>query len=233
MTILKIPPVDPDANNLLGKIAEHSGDLDEAKVLYLRGHENNPKHLNLLISLAQLNNKTRDYESAIHYWQLYLKLKPYSGDVWQALSCEWYSLRQWGKAETAARQCLKHSPKRAMGHTNLGQSLLQQQRYDEAIVCFETSIEIDPDNADAWYNLAVLILQKGDMDEAFKTLNKALELNPYHADSLSRLLRFKKIDSYNDIVKRAENAFNAAFTPPEDRITIGFGLGKAWEGGFT
>jgi len=227
--IIQIHATDPDANNLLGKIAESRGALDEARSLYLRGHESNPKHLQLLVSLAQLNNKTRAYEAAAKYWQQYLKLKPYSADVWQALSSEWYSLRQWDKAETAARQSLKFAPKRALAHTNLGQTLLQQQRYDEAISCFKASIDIDPNSADAWYSLAVPMLQKGDMDEAFEILNRALALNPHHADSLSRLLRFKKVDSYNDIVKSAESAFNNLSAPPEDRITIGFGLGKAWE----
>ena len=227
--ILKLDSSNPDACNLLGKIAEKHGDSDKANECYLLGVKQHPKHLGLLASLALLSGKSGNPESAALYWQKLAELQPKNPDVWQAFSAQLSTLEQWEMAETAGSHAIKLAPKRDVLHLNMGRILHKQLRHDEAICSLNQAIKLAPDNEDAYYELAMVTLENGALDEAFETFNTLITLNTGHAYALFRLLRFKKATHYDKAMQLSEELIQSPSSEPWEKSLLSFGLGKAWE----
>jgi tetratricopeptide (TPR) repeat protein len=60
---------------------------------------------------------------------------------------------------------------------------------DEAIVQFQRTLAIDPNNAEACYNLGIAYFQKGQTDEAIVQFQKALALQPGYGEAQAALTR--------------------------------------------
>jgi len=227
--ILLIQANNPDACNLLGKIAEKRGGLEAAKIIYEQSQQCHPNHRGLLASLGLLHSKLESHQQAIQQWQRLVKLNPNNADAWQALSSQWYLLRQWDKAEESARKAIKLGPSRGELHTNLGRILRMQRRLDEACINLNKAIELAPDNIDARYELAMSTMESGEMDEAFEMFRNLLKIDPRHTPSLFMMMRFKKMTSHNEVMEQAATLFNDPSEPINNRALLAFGLGKAWE----
>lgn len=227
--ILALNLYDPNARNLLGKIAEQQNDLDGATTHYTQGLEHNPNHAGLIASLGFLSVKLGDGESAIGYWQQLVRLQPRSPDAWQALAVQWAKMQQWDRAEAAYKKSISLAPARPNLHAGLGEVLIEMSRHDEAIEHLQKASAATPDDLDLRHILAKTILQTGDMERAFSLFHKILDRNPKHANALNMLLSHSKSKDYNDDIKMAEAAFNDATVVPDDKRVLSFGLGKAWE----
>ncbi len=73
------------------------------------------------------------------------------------------------------------APNNPRAHNNLGNTLVQQSRVDEAIVHYQTALEVDPNNFDAHSNLGAALAQQGRVDEVIAHYRKSLELDPNDA----------------------------------------------------
>ena len=227
--ILQIQVNNPDACNLLGKIAEKRGEPDKAKTFYEQGQKYHPNHLGLLASLGMLFSSLQNHESAIQNWRRLLSLSPKNPDAWQALSVEYYLSHRWDKSEAAAKNAIKLATNRGPLHTNLGRILRMQRKHDEAIQSLNKAIKLTPLDTDAWYELAMSSLERDGMDEALETFNKLLSIDSQHIPTISMLLRFKKVTAYDDIMKKAEALLSDPATTKSDHALLSFSLGKAWE----
>ena len=54
---------------------------------------------------------------------------------------------------------------------------------DETIKTYEKTIEINPNDSDAWYNKGVALGKLGKFNEAMKVYDKAIEINPNDSDA--------------------------------------------------
>jgi len=62
-----------------------------------------------------------------------------------------------------------------------GNSLYEQDRYDEAAVFYDRAIMLNPQLEAAWFNKGNALYMQGDYNEALQTFDKALEINPQDA----------------------------------------------------
>jgi tetratricopeptide (TPR) repeat protein len=74
-----------------------------------------------------------------------------------------------------------------MAHYNLGITLNDRGKTDEAITHYQQAIELRPGYAEAHYNLGRLLAQKGQLDDAVAHYEKALEINPADAEAQNNL----------------------------------------------
>jgi tetratricopeptide (TPR) repeat protein len=65
-------------------------------------------------------------------------------------------------------------------HYNLGCSLQEQGKLDEAINCYRNALEVDRTYCDAQYNLANALQLAGRVNEAEAEYRKTISLNPRH-----------------------------------------------------
>ncbi len=71
----------------------------------------------------------------------------------------------------------------AVKWNNRGIALSQQEKYNEAIECFDKAIAADPDYKLAWYNKGAALREDGRYPEAVEAYNKAIELDPNFAEA--------------------------------------------------
>lgn len=68
-------------------------------------------------------------------------------------------------------------------HYNAGVDLYYQGQFDEAIVEFNESIELDPEMAEAYCNRGAAYIQLGNYERAIEDLDEAIRLDPQYADA--------------------------------------------------
>jgi tetratricopeptide (TPR) repeat protein len=93
----------------------------------------------------------------------------------------------WQNSETLWTHTLACTSDNLMAHNNLGSALLQKGKVDEAMVHFQTALQIKPDSAEGSYNLGNALLQKGKVDEAMVYYQKALQINPADSEACYHL----------------------------------------------
>ena len=59
-----------------------------------------------------------------------------------------------------------------------GSELMSSEKYNEAIIAFDKSIEINPHDSYAWAGKGVALGKLGKSDEAITAFEKAIEINP-------------------------------------------------------
>ena len=83
---------------------------------------------------------------------------------------------EYGEALTENKMAIQLNPTFAAAHCGLGDSLAYEGRYEEAMDCFEKSIELSPNDPQLWafftYGALALIF-KNDCDKALNWLDKA------------------------------------------------------------
>jgi tetratricopeptide (TPR) repeat protein len=100
---------------------------------------------------------------------------------------------------------------------NKGNALLNLGNNEEAIVCYEKAIELDPNDAYAWNNKGLSLSNLARYEEAIKSYDKAIELDPNDATVfynkgaiLYNLARYEEaIKSYDKAIELDPNDANA------------------------
>src|SRR5208283_5220993 len=75
--------------------------------------------------------------------------------------CAYRQTTYWRNSELLWTHTLACTSDNYVAHNNLGDALFQNGRVDEAIVHFQTALQIRPDYVLACYNLGNALLQKG------------------------------------------------------------------------
>ena len=79
------------------------------------------------------------------------------------------------------------NPEAWLAYNDLGKTLCQKGRVDEAIPQFQKALEIHPNYAEAYNNLGSALAQKGQVDEAMIQYQKVLVINPNVAETHNNL----------------------------------------------
>ncbi|UCD48981.1 MAG: tetratricopeptide repeat protein [Phycisphaerales bacterium] len=87
------------------------------------------------------------------------------------------------------RQAIKVAPEAEKGHRRLGDLLLLQGRYAEAIEHYERAAQLVPGRFDVQCNLALAYTAQGDLDRAIDHFRAGLRLRPEMAEIHYRLAR--------------------------------------------
>lgn len=97
----------------------------------------------------------------------------------------------------------------AQNYYEQGKDKLQDENYSGAIIDFNKSIEIDPNNSDAFYSRAQAKEAEGDLSGMFSDLDKSIELDPtkieaYHIRGSKRFMAEKYELAIQDMKKCIE-----------------------------
>jgi tetratricopeptide (TPR) repeat protein len=93
----------------------------------------------------------------------------------------------WRNGESLWTHTLACTADNYTAHNNLGDALFQKGNEAEAVVQYQTALQINPDYADAHNNLGNILLQKSRVDEAILQYRMALHLKPYDAEAHNNL----------------------------------------------
>ena len=84
-------------------------------------------------------------------------------------ACAWRQTSYWHDGETLWTRVLDCTTRNASGHYNLGVTLMERGRTDEALRHFQEAQNIQPRSADALNNMGILLAERGRLDEAIRS----------------------------------------------------------------
>jgi len=99
----------------------------------------------------------------------------------------WKQARVYRDPETLWRDTVTKNPVGWMAHDNLGYTLTQAGKLDEAMEHFERALRIRPDYPEAHNNLGVALTRAGRTQEAISHFEQALRLKPHYPDAYYNL----------------------------------------------
>jgi tetratricopeptide (TPR) repeat protein len=82
-------------------------------------------------------------------------------------------LRNWKDSESLARYFLSVTPENYLIHGSLAEALYKKGKLDEAVECFKTAINLNPDYAAGYNNLGIIYSEQLKSEEAFFHFSKA------------------------------------------------------------
>ena len=83
----------------------------------------------------------------------------------------------------------------------LGDSLLDEEKYEDAIKAYEKSVETNPDDYQSWYNKGDAHLSLDQNDEAIKANQKVIELVPDFIDGWNNLsVAYRNLGKYKEAI---------------------------------
>ena len=95
----------------------------------------------------------------------------------------WRQANIWRDDETLNRHITALNPQARNAHFNLGQTLYQQGRYEEALAAYRVAAEQAPDDFEIHANLGWVLNALGRFEEAETHLRRVLTLNPQERDA--------------------------------------------------
>ena len=110
-----------------------------------------------------------------------------------------YQDRQYVDAEKLSLSITEEFPKHQFAWKVLGAILKQKGRISESLVVCQKSVQLDPQDAEAYYNLGVIFRDLGKLQEAETSYRKAIALKADYAEAHSNLgVIFKKLEKLNE-----------------------------------
>jgi len=108
---------------------------------------------------------------------------------------KFYNVDEYNLAENSYRKALEKD-KTSKTSYNLGNSIYNQERYEEAIQHFQNSVaslETKEDQAKAYHNLGNSYFENKQLEEAVEAYKQSIRLNPDDAETMHNLLITKEI----------------------------------------
>ena len=93
---------------------------------------------------------------------------------------KYYQTKQYDNAEKLAVSITKEFPEHPFTWKVLAAALKQNGRIDESLVASQKSVQLDPQDAEAYYNLGIVMQDLGRLEEAEAIYKKAIALKPDH-----------------------------------------------------
>jgi len=188
-----------------------------------------PTHADGWHMQALVASQEKKFDHAIQLFQHTLKIKPNFAEAHNNLGNVFKEAGRFAEAVESYRKAVRLRPDNAIFHSNLGSGLHQMGEFDAAKKAFGKSIHLNPQGADAWCNLAVIHSILGEKEEKNKACEKTLELRPSYGQAFHMLAQDHTWKDKGERFSQMEKFLEDAALPLEDRIHIGFALGKISE----
>jgi len=106
------------------------------------------------------------------------------------------------KAEAAYRKAVELEPSENSHQRGLGQTLIAEQKYSEALSVYQKLSELMPDDADVYLRLAQVYRELHQMDKAEETLVKARQYSPGSLDVMyNEAMLYEAQGRYEDAIR--------------------------------
>ncbi|MDB5542803.1 MAG: hypothetical protein JWQ89_4530 [Devosia sp.] len=131
------------------------------------------------------------------------------------------------EAESAYRRAIALRPNYSAAINALAMMLDDEGRSSEALALVEAALRALPDDAQLRMRRARSLRYLNRLEPAVESFDRALELNPGFGEAHLQRSYAVRHEHRDAPIKAMERLFRAEGAPLEDRIFVGFGLGKA------
>lgn len=206
-----------------------AGNLFYASQCFAEVTRLDPRHADGWHMQALVASQERQFDRAIELFRHTVTLRPNFAEAHNNMGNVCKEAGRFDQAVECYRKAVRLRPDNAVFHSNLGSGLHQMGEFDAAKKSFGKAIHLKPDYDDAWCNLAVIHSILGEKDEKNKACEKTLELRPSYGQAYHMLAQDHTWKDKGARFAQMEKFLEDASLPLEDRIHIGFALGKISE----
>ncbi len=227
--VLKTQPDHPDALNLLGVVLMDQGKLEEAVATYRRLVAVEPDNARVLYNAGLALKRFGRFEEAIATYRRALAIEPDLAEAHNSLGA---ALAEQDEVEDAIghyRRALALKPDHVRAHNNLGNALQRQGRLDEAVAAHRQALALEPDWAEGQTSLGNALRKQGKRDEAIACYENALTLKPDYAKAYYQLAKVNNFEPGDPQIASMERSLENPENSVEDRATLSFALGAAYD----
>ena len=157
----------------------------ESRAMVLLNKEpGNPKVFELI---GDIYSNQRNYKKSVWYYLSSCEQDEHNTDALYKLGENIYYLEYYALAEAYLKMVIEKEPLYTQAYITLGLAQQERDNLEEAIICFEDAININPQEVFAYLNLALLHKKNKNFDEAIKVYQNAIINNPNNHFILSNL----------------------------------------------
>ncbi|MCP4021706.1 MAG: tetratricopeptide repeat protein [Desulfobacteraceae bacterium] len=210
----------------LANALKASGQFDTAINAYKKAISIRPDYIQAYNNLGAVYREIGQLIQAIAVYRKALAIKPDYAEAYNNLgNC----LKDTGQLDNAVKHFEKAiTLKRdyVEAYNNLGVVHKQARQLGKATKAYHKALSINPDYAEALNNLGVVFEEEGETKEAIEYFKKALAAKPEYAAAMRHLAQSVKFASQDDRVTSMKTLFHKDSASDEDKMHLGFGLGK-------
>jgi spermidine synthase len=186
----QVDPANVKAYHLLARLRWQQGELQEAQRFYEQAASLKAPDGPLAEEIGHCLREVRQFAWAAEYYRSSMS----QGGGGRATLVIAYAqalkaLQSWEAAEQVLRFGMVTFPGDASFSLLFGETLLDQERWLDAVPLFQRTLTVAPGNAEAYYGLGHIALGLGQTQEAIRYLKRGLQYNPYHREALRLLHR--------------------------------------------
>ncbi len=223
---LKAAPKDASVHSNLALAYLGLGRLDDAQTHLERATAINPQSPEALTNLGNLRRQRNDLAAAEPFYRRALAIRPDLVEAHQNLAQVLEKLGRPTEALAAVKRALALQPKSADALLTLAGIEDELGNLDASLGATREAIALRPRDHRGHAQLGRTLSAYGRRDEAVAAYRAALALAPQSAD-LQRILG--RFDAEAGSIAERQARFADPATPPEQRLHLGFALGKSLE----
>jgi tetratricopeptide (TPR) repeat protein len=114
---------------------------------------------------------------AMQTYEQVLKLEPKHFDALHHVGIVGFQIGNFDMAVNFIRSAVAVNPDDAAAHSNLGNALREQQRFEDALRSYERAIQLNGGDADTFFNRGLALQTLQQPDEALRSYDQALAIN--------------------------------------------------------
>ena len=197
----RLDPSDQESALWLARLYRLHNEPEKAEEV-LRGMlKEDPENDAAMEQLTQLLLDENKAEEAIQLLESTTARSP-SPTLYDLLGDAYTQTKEYGKAEKAYRQAVELDPSELSHLRGLGQTLLSEEKYPEALSVYLKLVEVMPDDSDNYLRLAQIYRELHQLDKAEECLMKAKQYAPGSLDVLyNEAIIYESQGRYEDAIR--------------------------------
>lgn len=206
--VIKLQPINFDANHLLGVIALQEKNFQHAIDLINNSIKINNKVESAYKNLGAAYIELKNYKMAANAFSAALELNSKDSQIFYNLGCVYQFTDQYDTALEYYNKSIEINPNNNFSYFNKAAIYQAIDEYEDALNEYKISINKNLNIVDSLYNSGLIFQKQNNRKEAIKYYKRVLEINPRHTEALNNTgnilmemgLTDEAIKTYNNII---------------------------------
>ncbi len=202
----RLDPSDQDAALWLARLYRLHNEPDKAEQVLRKMLDDDPANEPAVEQLTQLLLDGNKADEAIKLLEA-MTAHSSSATVFDLLGDAYTQNHDYAKAETAYRKAVELDPSELSHLRGLGQTLLTEEKYSDALEVYQKLADLMPDDSDNYLRIAQIYRELHQLDKAEENLVKARQYNPGSLEVLyNEAMIYQAQGRYDDAIRVLSDA---------------------------
>jgi tetratricopeptide (TPR) repeat protein len=197
----RLDPTDAESSLWLARLYRLHNEPEKAEQVLRAMLKTDPDNDSAMEQLTQLLLDENKSDEAIKLLETTTAHSP-SPVLYDLLGDAYTQTKDYAKAEEAYRKAVELDPSELSHLRGLGQTLLSEEKYPEALSVYQKLVEVMPDDADVYLQIARIYRELHQLDKAEENLVKARQYAPGSLEVMyNEAMIYESQGRYDDAIK--------------------------------